>query len=156
MTNPATGELLAELAKLPPAVTEAYEAVSDAMAESFTDEEMALWAKEGVSIGTQTVRSWESAVEYYRVSPEVARSLAFASFMQWARCGTYLSQDSPTLAVAFFKASPSIVTNLRPQYIPAGPAWVARSTREPGNPAPFRPVSSRSAQTSYAICHSGM
>ena len=118
MTNPATGELLAELAKLPPAVTEAYEAVSDAMAESFTDEEMALWAKEGVSIGTQTVRSWESAVEYYRVSPEVARSLAFASFMQWARCGTYLSQDSPTLAVAFFKASPSIVTNLRPQYIP--------------------------------------
>ena len=118
MTNSATGELLAELAKLPPAVTEAYEAVADAMGESFSDEEMALWAKEGVAIGTQTVRSWESAVEYYKVSPEVARSLAFASFMQWARCGTYLSQDSPTLAVAFFKASPTIVTNLRPQYIP--------------------------------------
>ena len=118
MTNPATGNLLDELAKLPPAVAEAYQAVADAMAESFSDEETALWAREGVAIGTQTVRSWESAVEYYRVSPEVARSLAFASFMQWARCGTYLSQDSPTLAVAFFKASPSIVTNLRPQYIP--------------------------------------
>ena len=118
MTNPPSGELQAELVKLPPAVTEAYEGVADAMADSFTDEELALWAKEGVSIGTQTVRSWESAVEYYRVSPEVARSLAFASFMQWARCGTYLSQDSPTLAVAFFKASPAIVTNLRPQYIP--------------------------------------
>jgi nitric oxide reductase activation protein len=99
-------------------VSEAYEAVADAMGDSFSDEELALWAKEGVAIGTQTVRSWESAVEYYRVSPEVARSLAFASFMQWARCGTYLSQDSPTLAVAFFKASPTIVTNLRPQYIP--------------------------------------
>ena len=118
MTNSATGSLLDELAKLPPAVAEAYEAVADAMAESFSEEETALWAREGVAIGTQTVRSWESAVEYYRVSPEVARSLAFASFMQWARCGTYLSQDSPTLAVAFFKASPSIVTNLRPQYIP--------------------------------------
>ena len=118
MTNTVTGDLLAELSKLPPAVTEAYEAVADAMGDSFSDEELALWAKEGVAIGTQTVRSWESAVEYYRVSPEVARSLAFASFMQWARCGTYLSQDSPTLAVAFFKASPTIVTNLRPQYIP--------------------------------------
>ena len=103
MTNPPSGELQAELVKLPPAVTEAYEGVADAMADSFTDEELALWAKEGVSIGTQTVRSWESAVEYYRVSPEVARSLAFASFMQWARCGTYLSQDSPTLAGGLFQ-----------------------------------------------------
>ena len=79
---------------------------------------MALWAKEGVAIGTQTVRSWESAVEYYRVGPQVARFLSFPSFMQWARCGTYLAQDSPTLAVAFFKASATIVPNLRPQYIP--------------------------------------
>jgi hypothetical protein len=38
--------------------------------------------------------------------------------MQWARCGTYLAQDSPTLAVAFFRSSSSIVPNLRPQYIP--------------------------------------
>ena len=76
MTNSATGNLLDELAKLPPAVAEAYQAVADAMAESFSDEETALWAREGVAIGTQTVRSWESAVEYYRVSPEVARSLA--------------------------------------------------------------------------------
>ena len=118
MTSNASADLLTELAKLPPSVSEAYEAVAPAMADSFSDEELALWGREGVSIGAQTVRSWESAVEYYRVSPEVARSLAFASFMQWARCGTYLSQDSPTLAVAFFKASPAIVTNLRPQYIP--------------------------------------
>ena len=79
---------------------------------------MGLWAKEGLTIGTQTVRSWESAVEYYRVGPQVARFLSFPSFMQWARCGTYLAQDSPTLAVAFFRASSSIVPNLRPQYIP--------------------------------------
>ena len=118
MTSTASADFLTELGKLPPAVGEAYTAVADAMGESFSAEEAALWAREGISIGSQTVRSWESAVEYYRVSPEVARALAFASFMQWARCGAYLSQDSPTLAVSFFKASPSIVTNLRPQYIP--------------------------------------
>ena len=38
--------------------------------------------------------------------------------MQWARCGTYLSQDSSTLAVSYFKSSPQIVTIIRPQHIP--------------------------------------
>ena len=111
-------EIESELGKLPPAVTEAYREVSSDMGESFNDEELTLWAREGSTIGAHTVRSWESAVEYYRVSPSVARALAFPSFMQWARCGTYLAQDSPSLAVSFFRASPSIVGNLRPQYIP--------------------------------------
>ena len=111
-------DIKAELAKLPPAVGEDYQEAAEAMESSFNDEEFILWAKEGVAIGTQTARSWESAVEYYRVSSQVARYLTFPSFMQWARCGTYLAQDSPTLAVAFFRASPLIVSNLRPQYIP--------------------------------------
>lgn len=106
------------LAKLPPAVAEAYRDALESMDSSFTPEELVLWAKEGLAIANQTVRSWESAVEYYRVGAQVARSLAFPSFMQWARCGTYLAQDSPTLAVSFFRSSPSIVSNLRPQYIP--------------------------------------
>ena len=118
MSNDPLLEIEAELAKLPPAVAEAYREVSSDIGESFNDEEMTLWAKEGSTIGAHTVRSWESAVEYYRVSPSVARALAFPSFMQWARCGTYLAQDSPSLAVSFFRASPSIVGNLRPQYIP--------------------------------------
>ena len=116
-TAPLT-EIEQELAKLPPAVLEAYREALQLVESVFGDEELTLWAKEGLAIGTQTVRSWESAVEYYRVGPQVARFLAFPSFMQWARCGTYLAQDSPALAVAFFRASISIVPNLRPQYIP--------------------------------------
>ena len=116
-TSPLAG-IETELAKLPPAVLEAYREASEPIKSAFGEEELSLWAKEGLAIGTQTVRSWESAVEYYRVGPQVARFLSFPSFMQWARCGTYLAQDSPTLAVAFFRASSSIVPNLRPQYIP--------------------------------------
>ena len=116
-TAPLT-EIERELAKLPPAVMEAYREASSSLGSAFGQEELVLWAKEGLSIGTQTVRSWESAVEYYRVGPQVARFLSFPSFMQWSRCGTYLAQDSPTLAVAFFRSSSSIVPNLRPQYIP--------------------------------------
>ena len=116
-TAPLT-EIEQELAKLPPTVLETYREALQLVEPVFGDEELILWAKEGLAIGTQTVRSWESAVEYYRVGPQVARFLAFPSFMQWARCGTYLAQDSPALAVAFFRASTSIVPNLRPQYIP--------------------------------------
>ncbi|MCH8296533.1 MAG: VWA domain-containing protein [Chloroflexi bacterium] len=118
MTSGPISETESELAKLPPAVLEAYHAASETVKESFGEEEIGLWAKEGLTIGTQTVRSWESAIEYYQVSPEVSKFLSFPSFMQWARCGTYLAQDSPTLAVAYFKSSVSIVPNLRPQYIP--------------------------------------
>ena len=118
MTSGPISEIESELAKLPPAVLEAYQAANESVTESFGEDEIGLWAKEGLTIGTQTVRSWESAIEYYRVSPEVSKFLSFPSFMQWARCGTYLAQDSPTLAVAFFKSSVSIVPNLRPQYIP--------------------------------------
>jgi len=118
LTSGSIPEIEAELAKLPPAVLEAYHEANDTVKESFGEEEIGLWAKEGLTIGTQTVRSWESAIEYYRVSPEVSKFLSFPSFMQWARCGTYLAQDSPTLAVSFFKSSVSIVPNLRPQYIP--------------------------------------
>ena len=119
MTSSApTPEIEQELSKLPPAVLEAYQESVGAVSHAFGPDEVALWAKEGVSIGSQTIRSWEAAIEYYKVSPDVCRFLSFPSFMQWARCGTYLAQDSPTLAVAFFKSSVAIVPNLRPQYIP--------------------------------------
>ena len=120
MTSSApTPEIELELGKLPPAVLEAYhEAVGAGQFDAFGPDEVGLWAKEGVSIGSQTIRSWEAAIEYYKVSPDVCRFLSFPSFMQWARCGTYLAQDSPTLAVAFFRSSVAIVPNLRPQYIP--------------------------------------
>ena len=114
-------ELESSLKTLPGSVGDAYEDSKALMSEIFSDDELLLWGKEGLAIGTQTVRSWEAAIEYFNVSAMVVKSLAFPSFMQWARCGTHLSQDAPSLASAFFSVSPSIVTNLRPQYIPR---WV--------------------------------
>ena len=105
--DPATqAEIESDLKKLPPSVLEEYYRAREVMTSAFGEEEVALWAKEGVTIANQTVRSWEAAVEYFRACPEVATLLSFPSFMQWARCGTYLSQDSPTLAVSYFRASP--------------------------------------------------
>ena len=81
MSTDPRSELEQELAKLPQAVLEAYSEAVAQVEPTFSDEELTLWAKEGLAIATQTVRSWESAVEYYRVGPEVAQFLSFPSFM---------------------------------------------------------------------------
>ena len=111
-------EIELDLRKLPPSVLEEFLRARGQISSTFSEEELASWAKEGLAIASQTVRSWEAAVEYFKTGPEVAKFLTFPSFMQWARCGTYLSQDSPMLAVSYFKSSPDIVPGLRAQYIP--------------------------------------
>ena len=116
--NTGRAAVEADLAKLPPSVVEEFRRSREELSSAFNEDELVLWAKEGLTIANQTVRSWEAALEYFRAGPEVSKSLPFTSFMQWARCGTYLSQDSPTLAVSYFKASPEIAVNLRSQYIP--------------------------------------
>ena len=81
MSTAPRSEIEQELAKLPPAVSQAYHEALESLGSGFGEEELTLWAKEGLAIGTQTVRSWESAVEYYRVAPQVARFLSFPSFI---------------------------------------------------------------------------
>ena len=119
MTSSApTPDIEQELAKLPPAVLEAYQEAIGPVRSAFGPDEVGLWAKEGVSIGSQTIRSWEAAIEYYKGQP---RCLPFPFLPVLHAVGPLRhlpGPDSPTLAVAFFKSSVAIVPNLRPQYIP--------------------------------------
>ncbi len=87
------GQLEGELGKLPSVVLQEYEAAKEKVSAAFNDDELVLWSKEGLSIANQTVRSWEVAAEYFRSAPDVAAYLPFSSFMQWARCGSYLAQE---------------------------------------------------------------
>ena len=118
MSTSSFSDIEADLKKLPQVVLATLKGAVKEMNTLFNDDELAAWAREGLSIANQTVRSWEASVEYFKVGPEVARALTFASFMQWARSGTYLAQESPSLAGSYFKASPGVVSSLRPQYIP--------------------------------------
>ena len=115
---PGRADVEADLSKLPASVLEEFRRARGNMSAAYEEEEVVLWAKEGLTIASQTARSWEAASEFFRAGLEVAKFLPFPTFMQWARCGTYLSQDSPGLAVSYFKSSPEIVSNLRAQYIP--------------------------------------
>ncbi|MQF70253.1 hypothetical protein FIM12_07990, partial [SAR202 cluster bacterium AD-804-J14_MRT_500m] len=117
MNSGTMSNLEHEFSKLPIAVKDAFEKSSPILNDIFKEDELGSWANEGIAISKQTARSWEAGVEYFRISGDVARHLPFSSFIQWARCGSYLAQDSPTLAVSYFRASPAIVPNLRAQHI---------------------------------------
>jgi hypothetical protein len=81
------------------------------------EETIAEWAEEGIEIARKTVRSWEAAAECFDASPAVQRQLPSGQFLRWARTGGALCNDSPSLAVAYFKASPATMVRLRPRYI---------------------------------------
>jgi nitric oxide reductase NorD protein len=107
-----------ELKKLPTAVLQSLHGAVDHMKAILSEDELLLWAQEGLSISRQAGRSWEASVEYFNAGPNIVCAISFSSFIQWARSGTYLAQESPALAMAYFTASPTVVSTLRPQYIP--------------------------------------
>ena len=92
------------------------------MPDNMEADSMVKWANAGVEIAEQTVRSWEAAAQYYKVSPQVISYMPFNYFMRWTQCGNDLCKESPTLATAYFEASPEAMSQLRSRHIEA---WAA-------------------------------
>ena len=111
-----------ELAKSPALVLEEFDRVLDKLPDHLTVPQTSTWALAGVEIAGQTVRSWEAAAQYYRVSHEVIGYMPFNYFVKWTRCGASLCQESPTLATAYFEASPGTISKLRSRHIES---WAA-------------------------------
>ena len=110
-------ELERELQRFPMSVVDEFRRAVDKMRPELRDADLVNWAQQGGEIACQTVRSWEAASEYFRVSPEVLQQLPPLQLLDWGRCGSALCQQSPTLAVAFFRGSPSSIHHLRPRFI---------------------------------------
>ena len=102
-----------ELAGFPPVVTEEFEKAWSEMSTLLNEGQMAVWAQTGMELAQQAVRSWEAASEYFRVSPQVLEHLTPIQLMDWAQCGSGLCHDSPTLAIAYFRASSGTVSYLK-------------------------------------------
>ncbi|HTE84435.1 MAG TPA: hypothetical protein VK821_06865 [Dehalococcoidia bacterium] len=119
-------ELAAEMApalegfplSLPREFRRGLESASDTLG----DEQLRRWAQIGVSFASQSLRSWEAAAEYFRVTPEVLKEIQFSSFDRWAGYGRDLVAESPALATAFFRASPE---GLRHLSVPQAQEWAA-------------------------------
>ena len=105
------------LLQFPASVVEEFERARNVMPATLTPVQAASWGQSGLEIAQQTVRSWEAAVEYYRVSPIVVGFMPFNYFSKWTECGASLCKESPTLAAACFEASPGTMAKLRSRHI---------------------------------------
>ena len=119
MDKPAAGldEVRQDLGRFPAPVAEEFEKAHPLMKEALNDAQTIAWAESGVEIAEQTVRSWEAAAQFYRTSPKVVGFMPFNYFSKWTECGSDLCKQSPTLATAYFDASPGAMSKLRSRHI---------------------------------------
>ena len=113
----ATELVRKNLENFPSVVVERYELALEKLAGRLADETCQQWALEGLEIARKTVRSWEAAAEFFDASVAVQRQLPSGQFLKWGKTGNSLCEDSPSLAVAYFKSSPKAMLRLRPRYI---------------------------------------
>ena len=106
-----------ELEKFPPQVLEQFERASKKMPSALAEDQLVFWAKTGVTIANQTVRSWEAAAHFYKVSSSVLACMPYSYFEKWMECGVKLCEESPTLASAYYEASPGVMSKLRSRHI---------------------------------------
>ena len=109
--------LLPELEKFPAPVKDNFNKAIVEMPDALSDEQASEWLKRGIGIAGQTVRSWEAAAHFFQVSPNVISSMPYSYFVRWMECGATLCEESPTLAAAYFEASPATMSKLRSRHI---------------------------------------
>ncbi|MEX0786872.1 MAG: hypothetical protein WD939_09560, partial [Dehalococcoidia bacterium] len=84
----------------------------DALRPKLSAADLRSWAEEGVTLAEHSLRSWEAAAEYFRVSPEVVGLLTPAAFRRWVHAGRDLAEHSSVVAGAYFRAGPRVVRYL--------------------------------------------
>ena len=114
---PTLQQLGTELRRFPAPVVEEFDKARAKMPRTMEDGNILVWGQAGLLIADQTVRSWEATAQYFRVSPKVVAYMPFNYFMKWTDCGSDLCQESPTLATAYFEASPAAMSKLRSRHI---------------------------------------
>ncbi|MBI2166097.1 MAG: hypothetical protein HYU29_06825 [Chloroflexi bacterium] len=106
-------ELRHEVQQYPPALGEELMQSGPRMRGLLDEEGLVRWCSQGLAIARQAARSWEAAAEYYKVSPLVLPALGVGYFFLWAREGEMVSLDGPSIGVAFFKSSTSVVGRIQ-------------------------------------------
>ena len=114
---PGLSEIEREFQRFPASVAQEFRRAALTLSNALASHELQAWATEGLTIAQQTVRSWEAAAEYFRVSPMVLPVLSFSNLLAWARAGEALCQDSPSIAVSYFRAGPGSLSQIRPSNI---------------------------------------
>jgi hypothetical protein len=101
-----------KLASHSPTLPEEFRASLNELRESMTEAELRAWAEEGLALAEHSLRSWEAASEYFKVSPQTLRSLPPQAFRRWVHAGRDLAEQSSVVAMSYFRSSPRSVAYL--------------------------------------------
>ncbi|MCH2309748.1 MAG: hypothetical protein MK345_01610 [SAR202 cluster bacterium] len=117
MSEDSINDKWPELKKFPESVEKNFISSLSAMPDALSESQIRDWYQQGISLASQTVRSWESAAHFFAVSPSVLKSMPYSYFEKWMECGEKLCNESPTLASAYFESSPGTMSQLRSRHI---------------------------------------
>ena len=67
--------------KFPQELSDSYDAVQSIASRVLTEEEFLAWEESGLNIANKGSRAWESAVEYFRATPDILNKLPFVGCM---------------------------------------------------------------------------
>jgi len=102
-----------ELQEFTPVVIDEFRKAIPLVVREVSERELYAWGNEGVAIARCGSHGWKAAAEYFRVSPQALRSLEFWQFINWARWGKALAEESAGLSLAYFGESPSALKSLQ-------------------------------------------
>ena len=102
-------EVELRLAQHSASVVEEFQRSLGVLGPSLPEADLRLWVDEGLALAEHSLRSWEAAAEYFRVSPQVLQTLSPAGFRRWVHAGRELAEHSSVVAAAYFRAGPSAV-----------------------------------------------
>tara|TARA_B110000438_G_scaffold175011_1_gene167291 strand:- start:4563 stop:7892 length:3330 start_codon:yes stop_codon:yes gene_type:complete len=110
----------------PEDVSKAYIESREILEKKLPEEILHQWENLGLDIAKESPRSWESSLEYFKVSVKIQQYLPSGQFLGWSNAGYKLTKESTKISESFLKSSPQTMVRLRPRYIDD---WVSRVTK---------------------------
>jgi hypothetical protein len=107
----------------PKEVSESYTYSRAILEKKLPEEILSNWENVGLGLAQENTHSWECALSFFKVSPEVQQHLPSGQFLGWCDSGLKLTKKSTKISISFFDSSPKTMTRLRPRYIED---WVSR------------------------------
>ncbi len=92
-----------------PALAAEYATAAAELRPVLAEADFRTWAEEGVELAGHSLRSWEAAIDYFRVSGAVLRTVPSAGFRKWAHAARDLAEYSSVVAGSYLRASPECV-----------------------------------------------
>jgi nitric oxide reductase NorD protein len=84
----------------------------DGLEGRYDEAQLEQWVQAGIALANHSLRSWEAASEYFRVSPGIAERMTFDQLQHWVELSTELAGESSLMAAAFIKATPSALEQI--------------------------------------------